>query len=139
MKWALVVGLPVVVLATAWLALLVKAWRAESRTRWVRKRGRPISTEFQAVIRSKAIRGGGEQTYRIVTRWRRPATGIHYTFESRDIPFDPQPFAGTRPIIVRIHPRNPKCYVMDTSFLPDSPEPQRGTPSREPPTVPIRR
>lgn len=137
MKWALIIGLPVIVLAAAWLALVVKAWRAESRIRWVRKHGRPVSTEFQAVIRGKVGPGGGEQPYRIVTRWRRPATGIYYTFESGDVPFDPQTFAGTRPIIVRINPRNPRWYVMDTSFLPDSPEPQRGGPDGA--SVPIRR
>jgi len=126
MKGVIALGLLLGVAAIAGVVIYIRARLAKARRLWVSKHGRPVSTEFQAVVRSHPAVPGGEPQYRIITRWRRSATGIYYTFESGDIPFDPQTFAGTRPIIVRIDPRNPRCYVMDTSFLPDSPEPQRG-------------
>jgi hypothetical protein len=106
-------------LGAAGAVLAAAGLRSESRDRWVRDSGKPVSTEFHTVTRSGGAALAGRRAYRIVTRWRDPNTGVHHTFQSGDIYFDPESHASVRPIVVRIDPANPKRYWMDTTFLPE--------------------
>lgn len=129
---SLLFGTLAVAAAVPGLVLAVSNARKRARLRWVKKHGRPVATEFHAVIINEAVSRHGTHPYRIVTRWKNLLTGIHYTFVGPDTWFDPEPFAARRPVIVRIDPRDPACYDMDVSFLPsdaqapenpDTPEP----------------
>ena len=59
-------------------------------------------------------------TYRIVTRWHNHTTGLHHTFVSEPVPFDPAPYLTGRPVSVWLDPDKPKRYVMDINFLADA-------------------
>jgi len=114
----IVTGAAGAVLAATGVVASRAAFRAARRRRWLLAHGRPVSTEFQAVTRGRQSAPGLPPPYHVITRWRDPSSGIHYTFTSEAVSLDPAPYAEVRPIIVRINPRNPRRYVMDTSFLP---------------------
>jgi TIR domain len=57
---------------------------------------------------------------RIVSEWRDPETGKHYTFYSKTVSIDLSKFVN-RTIPVNVDPRNFKRYWMDLSFLPKEP------------------
>jgi hypothetical protein len=99
------------------LAGALAAARRRAYRRWIRTRGRPVSSNYQATQTVSRPRGG--TAYRLVSSWRNPHSGIYYTFLSPPLAIDPTPYAEGRGITVRIDPRNPKRYWMDTSFLPE--------------------
>lgn len=60
----------------------------------------------------------GQNPYRIRAQWQNPRDGKIYTFSSEAIWFDPAQYLVNKTINVRIDPRDPRIYQMDTGFLP---------------------
>jgi len=125
------IWLPAVLLALGTVAfggsgtvMVLAALRRLRMNEWLRKFGRPIGTEYQAVTVDRTVSLNGRHPYRIVTQWRNPATGVYYSFLSPNIWFDPEPYAAGRNIVVRIDPAKPKRYLMDIEFLPKVPAEQ---------------
>ena len=104
------------VLDAAVLSIVVA--RVKSREEWLRQHGRLVSTDVQETVRDDAVPQGS--TYRIVTRWHNHTTGLHHTFVSEPVPFDPAPYLTGRPVSVWLDPDKPKRYVMDITFLADA-------------------
>lgn len=89
------------------------------RNQWLALHGRRTPTRFQQVRLDPSIRVNGRSPFRIVSQRLDPASNTVQVFESDAIWFDPSPFVQPgAEIDVRIDPRNPKRYWMDTAFLP---------------------
>ena len=94
--------------------------RSARKEKWLVTNGQIIYADFQKVIVDRSIRMQGRNPYRIMAQWLDPTSNTVYTFKSRTIWYDPEPYLHDPKIPVRIDPRNPKRYVVDTGFLPKS-------------------
>ncbi len=96
--------------------------RSIRKDKWLLHYGQIIMTEFQSVELNKSVKMRGRSPYRIISQWLDPMRNKVYVFKSKDIWFNPDEFMHSKEIQVWIDPNNPKKYLMDTSFLPDSVE-----------------
>ena len=119
-------GIPIIfgaigfVIIDAGITILVISALSSRKEKWLRESGKAIVTEFQAVEVNTSTRVGNRHPYQIVSQWLDPSTNKVYVFKSKDIWFNPEEFIQSSEIRVLIDPNNPKKYLMDTSFLPES-------------------
>lgn len=119
-------GIPVIfgvigfVIIDAGITMLVVSALSTRKERWLRESGRAITTELQAVEVNTSVRVNNRHPYQIVSQWLDPTTNEVHVFRSKNIWFNPEEFIQSNEIRVLIDPNNPKKYLMDTSFLPES-------------------
>ena len=90
------------------------------KDKWLQQHGVVITTELQSVEQNRSVSSGGRHPYQIFSQWTDPGTSTVYVFKSKNIWFNPQDFIPGKEIQVRMDQNNPKKYLMDTSFLPES-------------------
>ncbi len=119
-------GIPVIfgvigfVIIDAGITVLVISALSSRKEKWLRESGKTIATELQAVEVNTSVRVNNRHPYQIVSQWLDPATNEVHVFKSKNIWFNPEEFIQSNEIRVLIDPNNPKKYLMDTSFLPES-------------------
>lgn len=111
------IGLPFAI--TGLIMLLIPIFKARQDA-WLQANGRIISAEIDRVDLNRGVRVNGQHPYIMHAQWHDSVTGRIYVFRSRDIWYNPERYIRTKTVQVRIHPKNPKKYMMDTSFLPES-------------------
>lgn len=109
------IGVPFFILGFIFLLIPARRKRLDA---WLRENGRIISAEIDRVDFNRAVRVNGRNPYAIYAQWHDSASGRICVFRSKDIWYNPEKYIHTKTVHVRIHPDNPKKYVMDTSFLP---------------------
>jgi hypothetical protein len=97
-----------------WLFTGLKGRRDE----YLRTRGTPIQTKFQAVEINENFTVNGVHPFRVVTQWQNPATSELYIFKSNNLCSDPSSYIKQQQITVFIDGSNPNKYFVDLSFLP---------------------
>ncbi|MEW6443233.1 MAG: DUF3592 domain-containing protein [bacterium] len=110
------------VFACAGAAMLLVPVVSARRERRILESGNVIATELQSVQLDRFYRKGSRHPYRIFSQWLDPGTGKMRVFRSKPLWFNPEALIRGKEIQVRVDPDNPKRYVMDTSFLPESTE-----------------
>ncbi|MCH8543365.1 MAG: DUF3592 domain-containing protein [Alcanivorax sp.] len=90
------------------------------RGKYLRAHGRRIETTFQGVEQNTSARINGRCPFRIVSQWQNPSDGKVHVFQSSNLWFDPTDHITRRSLTVYIDPQNPRRYVMDTDFLPQT-------------------
>jgi len=108
------------VIIDAGITILVISALSSRKEKWLRESGKAITTEFQGVEVNTSVRVNNRHPYQIVSQWLDPATNEVYVFKSKNIWFNPEEFIQSNEIRVLMDPNNPKKYLMDTSFLPES-------------------
>lgn len=94
-------------------------WRkAERGARWAQAAGLPVEAVLVGAERDRRVTMNGRSPYRIVAHWQNPRDGRTYVFHSAPMWADPsRALAGRKHIAVRIDPKHPERYWMDTRFL----------------------
>ena len=95
------------------LPLLQGGWGA-----YMRKRGRPLETEFQGMETNESLSVLGRHPLRVLSSWRDPLTSERRVFRSGLLWSRPDEGIKERPIIVFIDEKRANRYFMDLSSLP---------------------
>jgi len=111
------IGVPFFILGTIFLLIPARRKKLDA---WLQDNGRIISAEIDRVDINPGVRVNGRNPYVIYAQWHDSTTGRIWVFKSKSIWYNPEKYIQTKSVHVRIHPDNPKKYVMDTSFLPES-------------------
>jgi hypothetical protein len=99
-------------------SILGVARHAERVAEALRLTGRPVQADFDRVEVDRTLRVNNRYPWRILVRWRDPATGKEYVFRSQRLWDDPTPALRDR-FTVFVDPRNPARYHVDVAFLPE--------------------
>lgn len=94
--------------------------RKKARAEWWQQNGMPVMADMVRVVRDTSIEIDGYSPYRIICRWRDPASGQSREFKSDCVWGDPAPYLKSPKLKVFIDPVRPERSWVDTSFLPDS-------------------
>lgn len=100
-------------------AMLVIWMNSVKKDAWLQQYGQIITAEFKEVKIDTSVKEKGQSPFKIVAHWQDPVTNRLYVFYSKEIWIDPSPFIQSKDIVVHIDPKNPKRYLMDTSFIPE--------------------
>jgi len=96
------------------------AYRSARKERWLLTNGQIIYADFEEIIVDRSIRMQGQNPYRITAQWLDPTSNTVYAFKSKALWYNPEAYIHEKKIPVRIVPKNPKRYFVDTGFLPKS-------------------
>ncbi len=78
-----------------------------------------IKAKYLGVRMNTMVSINGAQPYVIEAQWKEPNSNKVHVFKSENIWFDPSDFINTEELTIFVdHPRKPKNYWMDISFLP---------------------
>lgn len=100
--------------------LLVQQAKKRRRA-WLQVNGARVQAALTEVGRNYSLKVNGVSPFVLLCQWHDPAADKVYSFTSDSLWFDPAPFVRDKKTIeVLIDPRNPKSYVVDTSFLPEA-------------------
>lgn len=100
------------------LVFVVPEALAGSRRTRLEKRGQAVPARLVEVRRNPLSTRNNVPAWQLVCQWQNPSSGAVHLFYSEDLWFDPQPFVQLESLLVRIDPKNPRRYSVDTSFLP---------------------
>lgn len=90
------------------------------RRRMLQQTGRLILADFTGVERNETFEYDGRHPWRILCQWQDTVTGKVHVFASENIWYDPTDYVTEKQLGVRIDPKNPKRYWVDTSSLPEA-------------------
>ncbi len=84
------------------------------------RNGYEIKAQYLGVRQNQSLSVGGAHPYIIEAQWQEPVSKKLHVFKSENIWFNPESFVNAEEIKVWIdHPKQPKKYWMDISFLPE--------------------
>ena len=106
------------VLATIGASILgVKARRRHVRA-WLAESGARVKATYAGAFYEKTFDVFGRSPWRLLCKWKHPATQEVYLLRSDRIWFDPAPFVKREALDVLVNPDKPNQYYVDISFLP---------------------
>jgi len=86
---------------------------------WLLEHGKIVLAEIDRIDLNRSVRINGNYPWVIYAQMMDAATNRIHTFHSKNIWYNPKKYIHTRSVQVRVHPDNPRKYVMDISFLPE--------------------
>lgn len=100
--------------------MLVFQVRQRKMRGWLARNGMRVQAKFESVDYDTNLSVNGRHPWRLVCQWQHPVTQKVYLFRSDPIWFDPTSFVKREQLDVLVNADDPKQYVVDTSFLPQS-------------------
>jgi hypothetical protein len=87
---------------------------------WLAQNGMKVRAKFEGVDYDTSLSVNGRHPWRLTCQWQHPATQKVYLFRSDPIWFDPSQFVQRDMLDVTVNADDPRQYLVDTSFLPQS-------------------
>ena len=93
--------------------------RAQRRAEWFQHNGLRVIANVTGVELNESFSVNEAHPYRMICRWKNPATGKEQVFRSDNLWSDPTAYVRDKQVGVFIDPANTERYWVDTSFLPN--------------------
>ncbi len=99
---------------------IFRQFARKRRQAWLLTNGTPVQATLTEVGRNSSVRMNGVSPFVIHCQWLDPLGNKVYAFTSDALWYDPSPYLSGNTLKVLIDPKNPRNYVVDTSFLPEA-------------------